>query len=409
MTPNRHPILLLASATLLTTSAAWAEIVPLIDLRQNHAKAVYEGLTEDRWILPPSPFLAWDTFEVATASDGKTGHASATTYQNSQLYRDLGGLVTGFYHAGTTAGEFQGGTGSYEALSLSTMVFRLTTTSDYFLDATFDVGDLMSDGEILLGNPHGAGHLIEVNSGHVILQGRLAPGDYFIEGRSQVTTHGPSIAGPTYAIFLTAQQTNSPIVQVQPSDIVIPPGGSSNFTVWTNPAPGTVQDATAAFTFQWRKNGVPLTNGGHYSGVDTPTLSITNASMPDTGWYNVIVTSGTVQEPSSYARLSLGVTAVGPPLPTASLDFALEAAMPNPSASTTSFRFSAARSMDARAVVYDASGRRVRSLANGALSGTGTLTWDGRSESGDRVPAGIYFLHVDAGGEKLIRRFVRMR
>jgi len=41
------------------------------------------------------------------------------------------------------------------------------------------------------------------------------------------------------------------------------------------------------------------------------------------------------------------------------------------------------------------SGRRVRSLADGALPG-GTLTsrWDGRDDAGDPLPSGVYLVRL---------------
>jgi flagellar hook assembly protein FlgD len=103
------------------------------------------------------------------------------------------------------------------------------------------------------------------------------------------------------------------------------------------------------------------------------------------------------------------VTGVEPGVPSASLRFTLDPAAPNPSATTTSFRFSTAQPVEADAAVYDASGRRVRAVSSGLLSGEGVLTWDGRSEAGERAPAGIYFLRVRVAGETHVRRFVRMR
>ena len=49
-----------------------------------------------------------------------------------------------------------------------------------------------------------------------------------------------------------------------------------------------------------------------------------------------------------------------------------------------------------RALVYDIGGRRIRVVHEGILpAGDLNLTWDGRDDSGRRVPHGIYFFQVE--------------
>ena len=60
--------------------------------------------------------------------------------------------------------------------------------------------------------------------------------------------------------------------------------------------------------------------------------------------------------------------------------------------------------------VYDVRGRLVRRMFDGALSpGLSQLAWDGRTDAGDRVSAGIYFIHYRGGGISEVRRAVLMR
>jgi hypothetical protein len=47
----------------------------------------------------------------------------------------------------------------------------------------------------------------------------------------------------------------------------------------------------ATLTYQWRKGGSPLLNGGTISGADTATLTITNVTAADAATYDVIVSS----------------------------------------------------------------------------------------------------------------------
>jgi flagellar hook assembly protein FlgD len=46
--------------------------------------------------------------------------------------------------------------------------------------------------------------------------------------------------------------------------------------------------------------------------------------------------------------------------------------------------------------VYDVTGRMVRRLALGA-GWSGSVSWDGRDEEGNLVPAGLYFARLTGG------------
>lgn len=48
---------------------------------------------------------------------------------------------------------------------------------------------------------------------------------------------------------------------------------------------------TDPLTFQWFKNGVSLTDGGNVSGSQTTTLTLTNVTGADAGWFSVLVTN----------------------------------------------------------------------------------------------------------------------
>jgi hypothetical protein len=49
--------------------------------------------------------------------------------------------------------------------------------------------------------------------------------------------------------------------------------------------------ASGASTYQWRKNGVAMSNAGRNSGVDTPSLSIANVHADDRANYDCLVTA----------------------------------------------------------------------------------------------------------------------
>ena len=75
-----------------------------------------------------------------------------------------------------------------------------------------------------------------------------------------------------------------PTITQQPSPQSVCPGSTATFSV-TATGEGTL-------TYQWQKNQVNLTNGGHYSGVTTATLTISNADSNDAANYRCVVTGG---------------------------------------------------------------------------------------------------------------------
>jgi hypothetical protein len=100
-----------------------------------------------------------------------------------------------------------------------------------------------------------------------------------------------------------------------------------------------------------------------------------------------------------------------PDAPThAAVELTLAAPTPSPSAHGARIALTipdplAGASFDAR--VIDLAGRTVRTLARSTASpGVTTLTWDLRSEQGERVRPGVYFVHVTAGGLRRTTRLV---
>ena len=85
-------------------------------------------------------------------------------------------------------------------------------------------------------------------------------------------------------------------------------------------------------------------------------------------------------------------------------------AAPNPMTSQTTIRFGLESEGRARLRVFDARGRRVRSLADGVLgAGVHSVDWDGRDEAGSRVPAGTYFYQFSTRDESKNGRIVILK
>jgi flagellar hook capping protein FlgD len=78
---------------------------------------------------------------------------------------------------------------------------------------------------------------------------------------------------------------------------------------------------------------------------------------------------------------------------------------PNPFRSTTIIPFSIAAPSDGRIEVYNVTGMRVRTLARGPLqAGAQEVTWDGKSDTGERLPPGLYVVRLKTESKEISRR-----
>jgi hypothetical protein len=90
--------------------------------------------------------------------------------------------------------------------------------------------------------------------------------------------------------------------------------------------------------------------------------------------------------------------------------YALHDAVPNPFNPTTRIDFEIARGGFVSIRIYDALGRRVRTLVNGSLAaGRHQRTWNGTDERGERVATGVYFCRMAADGFTRTRRLVLLK
>jgi len=83
---------------------------------------------------------------------------------------------------------------------------------------------------------------------------------------------------------------------------------------------------------------------------------------------------------------------------------------PNPSRGGASFAFMLPRAGEARLDIYDAAGAQVARLASGSLSaGFHQVRWDGRRGTGQPARPGLYWVLLEAGGEKRTQKVVVVR
>ncbi|ESU29308.1 CHU large protein [Flavobacterium limnosediminis JC2902] len=109
-------------------------------------------------------------------------------------------------------------------------------------------------------------------------------------GTVQVTT-----PGGTATSAATFTVTPLPVITTQPVGTSICTTGTGSFSVVTAPAT----------SYQWRRNGVNLTDTAPYSGVTTATLTITNPAAGDAGNFDVVITNGTCSVTSALRTLTV--------------------------------------------------------------------------------------------------------
>jgi hypothetical protein len=90
---------------------------------------------------------------------------------------------------------------------------------------------------------------------------------------------------------------------------------------------------------------------------------------------------------------------------------ALFESFPNPFSQATTIRYDLSESSPLRLEVFDLQGRRVRILEDSSNKDAGRYktVWDGRNESGIRVPMGIYFYRLRAGSFLAVRKLILLR
>jgi hypothetical protein len=93
--------------------------------------------------------------------------------------------------------------------------------------------------------------------------------------------------------------------------------------------------------------------------------------------------------------------------PTATGEFELSPAWPNPARGTVRFELSLAHPAAVQVDAFDLAGRRVRTLAHGTWpAGAATLRWALDDERGRPLPAGLYLVRARLEGQERVRRVV---
>lgn len=153
-----------------------------------------------------------------------------------------------------------------------------------------------------------------------------------------------------------------------------------------------------------------LCNGGSLSGPGTLyTLRFRASNTPQVTALSIrfkeFFSAGVLVTPvsSTGCQVGIGIPLDVPVRETGSLRVQAD---PNPAWGSVRLTISGAGPGPRDVDVLDVTGRAVRHLSRGVYvpSGGGSLVWDGTTDSGARVPAGIYLVRVRTGAESRLTR-----
>ena len=154
----------------------------------------------------------------------------------------------------------------------------------------------------------------------------------------------------------------------------------------------------------------PATTG--YNDLDN--VEVIEVASPDSGRWTINVQGTLVPEapqqytlalPFDYPSAGTGRQKILPP------EFRLFPNSPDPFSAVTLIRFDLPEPAVVTLRIYDARGRAVRTLVDGAVKPAGThmVYWDGIAGSGRTVSPGVYFCRMEAGSRAATQRMIFLR
>jgi len=180
-----------------------------------------------------------------------------------------------------------------------------------------------------------------------------------------------------------------------------------------NTGPGTANfDYQLSDSLGWTtSSSAPLSGQtGAMAAGATFTLSVSATVPPGLGTQNVYHWTGAITgQPSTLHALQTSFddtchATAGVPGPERHV-LAFDRSVPNPFTRSTRLDYEIPTSGYVRMAVYTVTGQRVRTLIDGVReAGRGSATLDGRG-----LPAGIYFVRLDAAGRRLVRTVMLVR
>lgn len=183
--------------------------------------------------------------------------------------------------------------------------------------------------------------------------------------------------------------------------------GSTRNITWTASDPAGVDSVSLILAgeghpfYQTLASGIP--NSGSFAWtIAVPANTYRVQVRPTDGWGNtgygqsgvLTVTSTTAVEPGEPGPLRLAIAAL----------HSAAARVP------VRFRYSLSRAAASRIEIADLSGRRLATIAEGAHgAGQHEASWSGSDESGNAMPAGVYFVRLESEGRSSRCRIALLR
>lgn len=231
--------------------------------------------------------------------------------------------------------------------------------------------------------------------------------------QAKIRRHSPYLAGDIYVrsvrFVITSEDVTPPVVT-----LTSPNGGE----VW---ADGTTHQITWTATDNVGVSSISLgysTNGGNsYTLIASGEANdgVFNWIVPNAGTVNALVRAtarDTAIPQNSGADISNSVFTISSHSATSYLPGLLTRPMvlqnrPNPFNPSTRIGFGLPTPGHARLTIFSASGRLVRTLADGEYSqGYSEVEWDGRNDGGEGQASGVYYYRFEAGAVSETRRLV---
>jgi len=205
--------------------------------------------------------------------------------------------------------------------------------------------------------------------------------------------------------------TDTPPVTVAPGIAVPQDGALVTFEVSaTDPDADPIMGLTADLS------GLPPGNDASFSVADPHTPKATgtfswNPTSADSGNYDVdFMASNCANSPTRTTVIHVIGIPTGVEDDQRTLTNSVSANRPNPFQLSTALEYTLSHEGAVHISIYSVSGRRVRSLFQGRLpAGPHRIVWDGKDESGDPMPSGVYWCLLEAGSLRASRRMALIR